>query len=406
MGNLIFGAWGKPVANVGGPQRIVFELAKGLLSKGEFGIHYLDLSAGRMIQNLDLEGLLSYSDVVTKPRFTSTVASFIHPAVRPYIRGMWRSLRALLDEARINKLSLSSLPDEGVVNFHGVGVGAPQILSRLRLPVIWTEHSKGSILRESAQLDGVGRNRYGAYWERKIEEAYQAFIHRSDIYIFPSKSAVELFERYTGWSLPRDRLRVTYNGVEDPTQKIGTAPPVEKDLIVSVAQHVPEKGLDWALEGLAKARKPWRWVVIGGETSWTPLLKVMVRKYGLEERVKFLGSLSNKEVIYWLARSQLVLHVPRIAIFDLVLLEAMALGKPILATPVGGNVEALGENYELFVASPEDLAYRLEEADPLYLQNIGRMNRMRYLDKFSIDSMLQSYLEVFREQLTTSTPKG
>lgn len=405
MGNLIFGAWGKPVANVGGPQRIVFELARGLLSKGGFKIHYLDLSAGRKIQNLDLEALLSYSDVITKPYFTSVVASFIHPAVRPYIRGVWRSLRALLDEGRVHKL-LNSLPNEGVVNFHGVGVGAPEILSRLRLPVIWTEHSKGSILRESAQLDGIERNRYGAYWERKIEEAYQAFIHQSDIYIFPSKSAVELFEEYTGWSLSRDRLRVIYNGVEDPTQKIDTVLPVEKNLVVSVAQHVPEKGLDWALEGLAKARKPWKWVVIGGETSWTPQLKAMVHKYGLGERVKFLGSLSNKEVICWLARSQLVLHVPRVAIFDLVLLEAMALGKPIFATPVGGNVEALGESYELFVASPEDLAYRLEEADPLYLQNIGRMNRMRYLDKFSIDSMLQSYLEVFREQLATSAPKG
>ncbi|MCX7946955.1 MAG: hypothetical protein N2557_08545, partial [Hydrogenophilus sp.] len=160
MGNLIFGAWGKPVANVGGPRRIVFELARGLLSKGGFKIHYLDLSAGRKIQNLDLEALLSYSDVITKPYFTSVVASFIHPAVRPYIRGVWRSLRALLDEGRVHKL-LNSLPNEGVVNFHGVGVGAPEILSRLRLPVIWTEHSKGSILRESAQLDGIERNRYG-----------------------------------------------------------------------------------------------------------------------------------------------------------------------------------------------------------------------------------------------------
>jgi glycosyltransferase involved in cell wall biosynthesis len=99
------------------------------------------------------------------------------------------------------------------------------------------------------------------------------------------------------------------------------------------------KGQDLLLEALAGERwrsRPWRLTLYGSgpHQGW---LEVLVRHYHLEGRVDFAGHVDDVRAV-WL-RSHLLVLPSRAEGTPLSLLEAMALGRPVVVTDVGGNAE-------------------------------------------------------------------
>ncbi len=414
--NVVIGVYGPLQANAGGPRRVAYDLLRTLFGsvKENFQVYVLDFREGCIHSLEDLDSIVSNNRSVENPenltwfitkQFKQHTKFFIaripaSDATRGFLADSILSLKAHSWKRRVERV-MQGMPRHAVLHVHGgaeMGDALAFFLERLgeSYRVVWTEHSKGSALRELEQLFG---SRYVDVWGRGIWRAYEALLQRADRIVFPSKGAVRLFEEYTGWEIPLERLRIVYNGVEDPFSVLEglTEDLHEKGLLITVAQHVPEKGLDWIIEGLAMVKKPWRWVIIGEFTSWTDSLRSLVRKYGLESRVDFVGSLPKREVLSWMLRSEAVIHAPRVAVFDLALLEAMALAKPILATPVGGNVEALGEGYPMFVRTPEELAKYIDESDCQFYKWVGQNNRKRFLEKFTLTAMVQSYVSLYKE---------
>ena len=72
------------------------------------------------------------------------------------------------------------------------------------------------------------------------------------------------------------------------------------------------------------------------------MLEADVRERGLQETVRFLGRVTNIPEL--LALSNLVVQPSLAESFGYALLEAMCLGKPIVATACGGIPEVIGEN--------------------------------------------------------------
>ncbi|GLV49399.1 hypothetical protein TJA_25010 [Thermus sp. LT1-2-5] len=76
----------------------------------------------------------------------------------------------------------------------------------------------------------------------------------------------------------------------------------------------------------------------------------------------------------------------------------MALSKPVLATPVGGNVEALGEGYPLFVRAPEQLARFIDDEGSMDLfASAGEGNRKRFVGEYTLSAMVERYLSLYEE---------
>ncbi len=214
-----------------------------------------------------------------------------------------------------------------------------------RLRLIHVEQSKGGRHHELAALYGH------VCWKTSIVRVAVSlnFLFPHTI-VFPSRGARALFARNNSnlAHVVERKGRVIYNGVETFLAKSRCQSNTLR--IISVCEDIPVKALDACLQVIAIL------VEAGYAVKFDHFgtVRVETRKF-VETRclpVIFHGLRPREEVIAAMAEADLFLHLPIVAVFDLVLIEAMSAGLLVVASPVGGNTEALGENYQHFANSP------------------------------------------------------
>jgi GalNAc-alpha-(1->4)-GalNAc-alpha-(1->3)-diNAcBac-PP-undecaprenol alpha-1,4-N-acetyl-D-galactosaminyltransferase len=102
--------------------------------------------------------------------------------------------------------------------------------------------------------------------------------------------------------------------------------------ILSVGRLTPEKGVDTLLKAFARISaefSEWR-VVVAGDGPEHAALLAMRDQQQLTEKVDFLGEI--RDVESWFARAGVVVHASRREGFPNVVLEAMAMGAPVVCT--------------------------------------------------------------------------
>ncbi len=382
-----------PVKSSGGPSRVGYEILKSLIREGCIP-YYLNFSTGKVHRFSSLEELESVSlDSYSASGFLRNAMAWL-ASINPEAVDWARNIRFWILSYYTN-LHLHGLESK-LLHIHGISPALAFSSFRSK-QIMWSEHSKGSAIRELHMLRGEPPE---GPFASALRRAYMRLLHESSVITFPSWGAVQLFEEYTGWEIPRQRLKIVYNGVPDPLglyREILDEKP-EEGLVVTVAQHVPEKGLDLAFEAIVKSDRPWRWWIIGEPTPWTERFRELLRQNDRSQvRVELLGRLSHRRALALVKRAHVVLATQRVAVFDLSILEAMALGKLIVATGVGGNVEALGENYPFLGQSVEDIAELLQKVydDFNMFEKVGWRNRERYLSLFTLEAMVSSYKELY-----------
>lgn len=126
-------------------------------------------------------------------------------------------------------------------------------------------------------------------------------------------------------------------------------------LLVAVARHEYPKGLDVLLRALPRVRAEIpevRLVVAGREGNHTAALRALVAELGIEDAVMLLGS--RKDVAELLCAADLFVLPSRREGFPGAVLEAMALGAPIVATAIAGVSEAVADGEHAMLVPPED----------------------------------------------------
>lgn len=131
------------------------------------------------------------------------------------------------------------------------------------------------------------------------------------------------------------------------TDFLGAAPPriVPKSRLVAVGRLSEQKGhlvLLQALALLAGEGEPFK-LTVAGDGPLRPQLERTIRELGLEEHVELAGWMSNAEVRRAI-RDARALVLPSFAEgLPVVLMEALALGRPVIATYVAGIPELVAE---------------------------------------------------------------
>ena len=134
-----------------------------------------------------------------------------------------------------------------------------------------------------------------------------------------------------------------------------------RDPLITVARNLYEKnGVEFAIRGfaLSEARQRLRMSILG-EGDEGPRLRALAARLGVADRVEFHGSVARSKVLETFVRSALTI-VPSIPVGDYVeatslsMLEALALGVPVIASRVGGLEEVLDGYNAAFLVPARD----------------------------------------------------
>jgi glycosyltransferase involved in cell wall biosynthesis len=145
------------------------------------------------------------------------------------------------------------------------------------------------------------------------------------------------------YALPADRVHVTEPGVDAACLAPGSA---DGDSLLCVAALTPDKGHDVLLDGLALAGDmSWRCECVGSlvrDMAHADRVRRLARTAGLAERVRFPGPRTGPELDRVYAAADLLVLPSLAETYGMAVTEALARGLPVLATEVGGVIEALG----------------------------------------------------------------
>ncbi|UEM07348.1 glycosyltransferase (plasmid) [Skermanella rosea] len=216
-----------------------------------------------------------------------------------------------------------------------------------------------------------------------------------------------------------DDIALVPNGVDLPSDDMtGDGPALARFNIVPraadspicaffLANHTPNKGLGVLLEAFSTLRRPYL-LVVGGERRDYVDYDRYERMGDADHRILFTGRLSEAEVAALHRRSDLFVFPTLADTFPLTVLEAMAHGRPVVASRVGGipyQIDAecgrLVEpgDVESLIAAIETLA-----GDRDRLWAMGLAARRRASESFNWRSSAATAADLYRRLL--SRPVG
>lgn len=201
---------------------------------------------------------------------------------------------------------------------------------------------------------------------------------------------------------------IIYNGI--PTaQFIHNQKRISKQsdknlVILHIGSFSPQKNHVILIEAFALASKENNkmhlWFVGDGELHET--IKHLVSKKDLRERVSFLGLRSDIAML--LADSDLFVLSSDYEGVPMTILEAMAAGKPVIATAVGGVPELVEDGITGILVPPRDpeslsqAILRLAK-DPDLRQHMGQMGQKCALERFDISLATRKYEALYLKLL-------
>jgi len=181
-----------------------------------------------------------------------------------------------------------------------------------------------------------------------------------------------------------------------------------RPVIGAVARLVPVKGLQYLIDAAPEIlrRCPDARFLLVGDGEMRAALRAQADALGLSDRIVFTGF---REDIPALIAGMDVFVLPSINEgMGRVLVMAMALGKPIVATRVGGVAELLGDGEAGLLVPPRDPA-ALAEAATALLRDVTRASALaeagrRRAPRYSAEAMLEALAKVYREVMTHGRP--
>lgn len=219
--------------------------------------------------------------------------------------------------------------------------------------------------------------------------------HTDRFLVLNSESIEELQEL----GLERSQMAPIVNGV-DTTY---FAPPEEKDLLpfvkaVFVGRLTTQKGVDLLLRAWAELTEP-RELILVGDGAERPSLEALASQLKLDH-VTFIGS--TNDVRTYLQQADLFVLPSRAEGIPNAMLEAMACGLPVVATPVGGIPDVVLDGESGLLVPPEDVpalaaAIRRLLADSDLRHQMGQKARERVVSDYSLKAVTTRHLELYRE---------
>lgn len=238
------------------------------------------------------------------------------------------------------------------------------------LIALWARRLSGIphrlVITEHNTLASVVRNQADFRW-RIYPALARWFYPWADSIVAVSNAVKEDLARIA--KVPRERIDVVYNPiVNDDLQAKGEAPldhpwfkEGEPPVILSIGRLTNQKAFDVLIQAflLVKTKSPARLLILG-EGENRPALEAQVRQLGLEQDARLMGFVPNPYP--YLARASVFVLPSRWEGLPTVLVEALCLDAPIVATDCPGGSREILQDGKLGRLVPVDDPSALAEA--------------------------------------------
>jgi glycosyltransferase involved in cell wall biosynthesis len=206
-------------------------------------------------------------------------------------------------------------------------------------------------------------------------------------------------------SNPQQKIGIIFNGIDfnEFIPKNSFEVSSDKFQIISISRLVPRRGLSYLVSAVELLYKkyPQIYLKIVGEGDQRDFLENQIREAKLENHVELTGRVDHEEIAKLAQDSQVFALVPVYEGMSNAMLEAVAIGLPIIATSAGGTDELVQNGVNGFVVKAKnsaDIAEKLEKLidNPKLNESMGRESR-KIAEKMSWDSVAQKYFEVYEK---------
>lgn len=214
-------------------------------------------------------------------------------------------------------------------------------------------------------------------------------------------------ETMGAFRVPREKIRVVYNGIDTEMFNSRDGVGKEKGRIIVVANSADrKKGIVYLLRAVQLLREEMDvklTIVDKGlpDNKYTPAL---VSRYGLDGSVTFTGRLSVEELVRHYSRAEVAAVPSLYEGFGLPAAEAMSCGVPVVSTNAGALPEVVEDGRGGILVQPRDsralaAAIRRLLTDEELRTEMGREGRRMVKERFDWAEAAKRTVEVYQEVL-------
>lgn len=259
---------------------------------------------------------------------------------------------------------------------------------------------------------------------RELGFLTQRVLRGAEIVIANSRNTERILREE--WHLPGEHVRVLHPGVDterfvpaerDPEEraKLGW---FDRPVVLTVGRLQKRKGHDMMIRALGAVRQsiPDVLFAIAGDGEERPSLQEMVALEGVAANVQFLGEVDEGRLLTCYQQCDLFALPNRqvgkdIEGFGMVLLEAQACGKPVVAGDSGGTAETMRPGETGFVVpcdTPERLAELAAELlrDRPRVAHMGEAARAWVVERFDWASLTRQAARLFGMAVAAEKPSA
>jgi glycosyltransferase involved in cell wall biosynthesis len=261
--------------------------------------------------------------------------------------------------------------------------GVPILISSIRARNI--DKSRWQFLLDRTTIRWVDRVIFNSQEVVPFAVAQEG-VHSEQVVYIPNGVNVEGFQR----SLPASDVRVKL-GIPTTSKVIGT-----------IGRLVPQKGHRFLLPAFAQVLQqvPEAYLLIVGDGPLASQLLAEAKRLDMADRIRFLGR--RLDIPDLLACMAVYVHASIFEGMPNAVMEAMAAGKPVVATAVDGTKELITDGKTGWLVEPSDpqaMAERLTYAlnNVAEAQRIGASAAQHMAQNFSLEHMVAAYDRLYRE---------
>lgn len=383
--NILFLSRDYPPEQIGGVGIYVYEASR-LLAKMGHKVFVITGAIGHTIEYLD-QGVCVYR--VRPRRF-----AFLNP-IRHKIQGFFDRLEYSYAVSQKIKEVVSRHKIDVIESCEARAEGFWYYFLHNHPPLVIKLHTPEGLVYK-LNRDPENKERY------LIEKLEEWWLRRAHKLVGLSNAVIKLTQGYYG--IEQKQIPIVANPISADFLRVPVCS-VNKGYILYVGRLEYRKGthvLIRAIPGILKKFPRTKFVFIGSDCGMKNYLLDKVNEFGVNENVEFIGQLPREELIPYYHESSFCIVPSLWENHPYVILEAMACGKPVIASNVGGIPEIIKDKINGRLIPPGSVSGLTDAAiellgDAKMRENLGGNAKKYVEEQYAPQKVMQKIEKIYSE---------